>query len=301
MTSPTTLSRGGVETQSPTSSRLVPAKALNTLRALGIWALLALLLFWSLAPIAVMFSTSFKGREEIFTVGATLLPQTWTLENYVSVFTDSTMPQALLNSIVVGVLVAAATLVFCFSAGYALARFKFRSARPLALFILVGQVVPLTVILLPVYQLIGGMQLLDTTIGLAFAHLAITVPLVTWMIRNQIAAIPIDLEEAARVDGCSRFDAVTHITLPISAPGLAAAAMFAFLQSWHEFLFASVMGTSSRSRTAPVALTEFAGEFSVDWGATMAASVILTVPIVILFIAMQRYFVQGITGGAVKG
>lgn len=270
-------------------------------RVAGIWALLALVLAWSLAPIAVMVFTSFKPREDIFSVDANLLPEQWTLTNYVSVFTGSNMPQALLNSVIVGVLVAFATVILCFSAGYALARFKFRSARPLALFILIGQVVPLTVILLPVYQLVGDMHLLDSTIGLAFAHLAITVPLVTWMIRNQVAAIPIDLEEAAQVDGCSRFDAITYITLPICAPGLAAAAMFAFLQSWHEFLFASVMATSSHSRTAPVALTDFAGEFSVDWGATMAASVVLTVPIVILFIAMQRYFVSGITGGAVKG
>lgn len=103
------------------------------------------------------------------------------------------------------------------------------------------------------------------------------------------------------IDGGSRFDAVTYITLPVIAPGLAAAAMFAFLQSWHEFLFASVMTSSTAGRTAPVSLTEFAGEFDVDWGATMAASVVLTLPIVVLFVVLQRYFVGGLTGGAVKG
>jgi ABC-type glycerol-3-phosphate transport system permease component len=211
------------------------------------------------------------------------------------------MPQALLNSVIVGLLVAVATLIFCFSAGYALARFRFRGSRPLALVILLGQVVPLTVVLLPLYQIVSSMQLLDTTIGLAFAHLAITVPLVTWMVRNQIAAIPIELEEAAQIDGGTRFDAVTYITLPVCAPGLAAAGMFAFLQSWHEFLFASVMTSSTAARTAPVALTEFANEFNVDWGATMAGSVVLTVPIVLLFVLLQRYFVGGLTGGAVKG
>lgn len=267
----------------------------------GVWVVLALILCWTLAPVAVMLFTSFKAREDIFAVPARLLPDHWTLSNYATVLTNSNMPQALLNSIVVGALVAIATLIFCFSAGYALARFTFRSARPLALFILLGQVVPLTVVLLPLYQLISKMQLLNSTIGIAFAHLAITVPLVTWMIRNQIAAIPADLEQAAQIDGCSRFDAVTYVTLPICAPGLVAAGMFAFLQSWHEFLFASVMGTSSSSRTAPVALTEFANEVSVDWGATMAGSVVLTVPLVVAFIALQRYFVGGLTGGAIKG
>ena len=273
----------------------------GVLRGAAIWALLAALLFWSLAPIAVMVFTSFKQRSDIFRMPTTLIPDTWTLDNYVTVFAMSSIPQALLNSIIVGALVAAATLIFCFSAGYALARFKFRSARPLALFILLGQVVPLTVVLLPLYQIMSALNLLDSTIGVAFAHLAITVPLVTWMIRNQIAAIPIELEEAAQIDGCSRFDAITYIILPVCAPGLAAAAMFAFLQSWHEFLFASVMTSSMAARTAPVSLTEFANEFNVDWGATMAASVVLTVPIVILFVVLQRYFVAGLTGGAVKG
>jgi ABC-type glycerol-3-phosphate transport system permease component len=121
------------------------------------------------------------------------------------------------------------------------------------------------------------------------------------MVRNQIAAIPVELEEAVQIDGGSRFDAVTYVTLPVAGPGLAAAGMFAFLQSWHEFLFASVITTSVESRTAPVALTSFANEFSVDWGATMAASVVLTVPVVVLFLLLQRYFIGGLTSGAVKG
>lgn len=275
--------------------------ATKTLGGISVWLVLALLLLWSLAPVAVMIFTSFKPRADIFAVPTTLLPDRWTLEHYATVFLDSSMPQALGNSIVVGVLVAVATLIFCFSAGYALARFRFRAARPLALFILLGQVVPLTVVLLPLYQIITSAGLLDSTIGVAFAHLAITVPLVTWMVRNQVAAIPVELEEAVQIDGGSRFDAVTYVTLPVCAPGLAAAGMFAFLQSWHEFLFASVLSSSVSSKTAPVALTEFANEFSVDWGATMAASVVLTVPIVIAFVVMQRYFVAGLTGGAVKG
>lgn len=273
----------------------------RVLGGIGTWALLAVLLTWALAPILVMVFTSLKQSNDILRVPVRLLPRAWTLENYVTVFTNSTMPQALGNSIIVGGLVAVATITFCFSAGYALARIRFRSSRPLALFILLGQVVPLTVVLLPLYQVISSVHLLDTTVGLAFAHLAITVPLVTWMIRNQVAAIPIELEEAAQIDGCSRFDAISYIILPVCAPGLAAAALFAFLQSWHEFLFASVITSSVVSRTAPVSLTEFATEFNVDWGATMAASVVLTLPIVILFVAMQRYFVGGLTGGAVKG
>ncbi|MGW4465159.1 carbohydrate ABC transporter permease [Micromonospora sp. NBC_01796] len=265
------------------------------------WIALAAVLVWTLWPIVLMIFTSFKPGNEIFAIPPTLTPKHWTFDNYTNVFTQSSMPHALVNSIIVGLLVAAATLVFCFSAGYALARFKFKGARSVALFILVGQLVPLSVLLLPLYKMVNKLQLLDTTIGLAFVHLTITVPLVTWMIRNQIAAIPISLEEAAEIDGGSRFDAVSYVTLPIAAPGLAAAGMFAFLQSWHEFLFASVFATSESARTAPVALTEFATEYHVDWGSTMAASVVLTVPVVIVFIALQRYLIGGLTSGAVKG
>jgi ABC-type glycerol-3-phosphate transport system permease component len=211
------------------------------------------------------------------------------------------MPRAFVNSIIAAFLVTLITIILCTSAGYALARYRFRSARPLALFILLGQMVPITVLLLPLYEMINSMKLLDSIVGLAVAHLVITVPLVTWMIRNQIASIPVELEEAVQIDGGSRFDAVTYVTLPVAAPGIAAAGMYAFLQSWHEFVLASVITSSPGSRTAPVALTEFASEFRVDWGSTMAAAVVLTVPVVIVFIALQKYFIRGLTSGGVKG
>lgn len=266
-----------------------------------VWLGLAVILLWTLAPIATMVFTSFKPATEIFTVPPTLLPDTWTLDNYVTVFTASSMPEALRNSIVVGLIVALLTLTLGTSAGYALARLQFRGARSISLFILLGQMIPLTVLLLALFQMITAIGFDDTVLGVAFAHLVITLPLVTWMIRNQIVAIPYELEEAAMIDGCSRMDAVLYAVLPVAGPGLAAAGMFAFLQSWHEFVLASVLTRSGQSRTAPIALTEFASEFDVDWGATMAASVVLTVPLVIAFVALQRYLVNGLTGGAVKG
>jgi ABC-type glycerol-3-phosphate transport system permease component len=269
--------------------------------ATATWIGIAVAAVWTLFPIAVMVFTSLKPRDEIFAIPPALLPDGWTLQNYVGVFTNSSMPRALLNSVLAALLVTVMTLLLCGSAGYALARFRFRSARPIALFILLGQMVPLTVLLLPLYEMVNAMQLLDSIAGLAVVHLVITVPLVTWMIRNQVAAIPYELEEAAQMDGGSRFDAVTHVTLPVAAPGLAAAGMYAFLQSWHEFVLASVVTSSAGSRTAPVALTEFASEFRVDWGSTMAASVVLTVPVVIVFIALQKYFVRGLTSGGLKG
>ncbi|MHA6630372.1 carbohydrate ABC transporter permease [Pseudonocardia sichuanensis] len=269
--------------------------------ATATWVGVAVMAVWTLAPIAVMVFTSLKPRDEVFAIPPTLLPDTWTLQNYVEVFTGSSMPRAFLNSILAAGFTTLMTLILCTSAGYALARFRFRSARPIALFILLGQMVPITVLLLPLYEIIGDMRLQDSVVGLAIAHLVITVPLVTWMIRNQIASIPVELEEAVLMDGGSRLDAVTYVTLPVAAPGIAAAGMYAFLQSWHEFVLASVLTSSASARTAPVALTEFASEFRVDWGSTMAASVVLTVPVVIVFIVLQKYFVRGLASGGVKG
>jgi ABC-type glycerol-3-phosphate transport system permease component len=269
--------------------------------ATATWIGVAVMAIWTLAPIAVMVFTSLKPRDEIFAVPPALLPESWTLANYVEVFANSSMPRAFVNSIIAAFLVTLITMILCTSAGYALARYRFRSVRPLALFILLGQMVPITVLLLPLYEMINSMKLLDSIVGLAVAHLVITVPLVTWMIRNQIASIPVELEEAVQIDGGSRFDAVTYVTLPVAAPGIAAAGMYAFLQSWHEFVLASVITSSPGSRTAPVALTEFASEFRVDWGSTMAAAVVLTVPVVIVFIALQKYFIRGLTTGGVKG
>lgn len=275
--------------------------ARRTVMAVIAWLSLALLMVWTLMPVAVMVFTSLKPRGEVFTTPPRLFPTDWTLDNYVEVFTDSSMPQALTNSIIVGLLCTLITLLLCVSAGYALARFRFPAARQIGVFILLGQMLPITVLLLPLYQMVRTLNLLNTVIGIALVHLVITIPLVTWMLRNQIAAIPYDLEEAAMIDGCSRFDAVTYITLPVAATGIAAAGMYAFLQSWHEFVLASVLSTSSASRTAPVALTEFSSEFAVDWGASMAASVVLTLPVVIVFMALQRFFVRGLTTGGVKG
>lgn len=269
----------------------------GTLTWIGVVAMAA----WTLAPFAVMVFTSLKPSNEVFLKPTKLLPKVWSFANYVTVFKNSTIPQALVNSVLVGLLATAITIVFALSAGYALARFRYRGSGALSLFILLGQFIPITVLLLPFFVVVNALGLIDTIPGVALTHLVITVPLVTWMIRNQLAAVPIELEEAAMIDGSTRLGAVLRVTLPVAAPGIIAAGVFAFLQSWHEFVFASVITQGPESQTGPIALTQFANEFTVDWGATMAAAVVLTAPVVIIFLFLQRYFVNGLTSGAVKG
>ncbi len=263
-------------------------------------ALLALLA-WALAPLVIMVATSFKPSGEIFQIPPRLLPEHGTWSNYVEVFTQSSMGSSFVNSAVVALLVTAVTLVFGLSTGYALARIRFRGANAVSVYMLIGQLLPITIFLLPLYQIVSRLGLMDSVAGIALSHLTIVMPLVVWMIRNTLTGVPIELEEAARIDGCTRLEAVVAVVLPVAAPGLAAVGIFAFLQSWNEFVLASVLATTTASRTAPVALTEFSGQFSVDWGGTMAAATIMTVPIVVLFLCFQRYFVSGMAAGAVKG
>lgn len=273
----------------------------NPFATFAAYAVIVALTLTTLLPLGVMLATSFKPASEIFAIPATLLAKNPTVRNYVTVLLESDMPRAILNSALIGVLATVMTLILGTSTGYALSRFKFGGARTLALALLLGQLLPATVLLLPIYRLINGFRLLDTIPGVSIAMLVFIVPVVTWMLSTTFDAVPIELEEAAMIDGCSRPRAVMRVVLPVAAVGIASVSVFAFLQSWNEFLFASVMTTSLAAKTAPVALTDFANEFTVDWGATMAAASVLSIPITIVFLLGQRFFVRGMAAGAVKG
>ncbi|MDQ7903634.1 carbohydrate ABC transporter permease [Phytohabitans sp. ZYX-F-186] len=264
---------------------------------IGLLALVA----WALAPLAVMLATSVKPSGEIFQIPPRLLPSRPTLDHYTRVLTESDLPRTMVNSVLVALLVTVVTLIVGGSAGYALARLRYRGSRAVAVLILAGQLLPVTVLLLPLYRLVSSLGMLDTIAGLALVHLTTVLPLVVWMTRNAFAAVPVELEEAAQVDGCTRVEAVAATVLPVAAPGLAAVAIFAFLESWNEFVLASVITLTNQSKTAPIGLTDFANNVTTDWGATTAAATVLTVPIAVLFLLVQRHFVSGLASGAVKG
>lgn len=265
------------------------------------YALLAVLVVWALLPLSVMISTSFKERGEIFQIPANFLPKEFTWDNYATVFTKSDMPISLRNSLTVGALVTVITLILGCTTGYALARIRFAGSRGLAVAMLLGQLLPVTVLLLPLFQLVAALKLIDSIRGLALTHLVFVLPLVTWMANSTFRTVPVELEEAAMIDGCSRPRAVWSVVLPVAAPGIVSIGIFAFLQSWNEFLFASVITVSEQSKTAPVALADFAGQFATDWGATMAGATVIALPITIAFLFVQRFFVRGMSAGAVKG
>jgi len=265
------------------------------------YVILITLLFFALAPVAFMIGTAFKPNVEIFQVPPCWLPRTPTLSNFQKVIFNSGIPHYALNSVIIATLTTVAALVLGTMAGYGFSRFKFRGNRALSLFMLLGQLIPLIALIVPFFQIFDAVGLLDTKIGIALAHLTTALPLVTWMSASYFSTIPVELDEAAVLDGCSRMQALRKVVLPVALPGIISIALFAFLMSWNEFVLASVLTNTDNSKTLPIGLSEFATMFTVDWGSTMAAAFLMTVPVVAVFLAFQKQFVRGLSAGAVKG
>lgn len=273
----------------------------KAIRYLITYAILILIVSFVLFPLAWIISTSLKPTNEVMTIPPKWIPDHPTLDNYINVLTNSSIPRYFLNSVMVSSLVALITIFFGGITGYGLSRRRTKGTRAISTFILASQMLPATVILVPIYLFISDIELYDTIFGLALTHLILTLPLVTWMCKGYIDTIPVDLEEAAQIEGCSKLRALISVIFPIAAPGIVAAGMFAFIQSWNEFTLASILTETVASRTLPVGLTEFALLFKVDWGSTMAASVIISLPVIVIFLFLQKYLVKGLGQGAVKG
>lgn len=184
--------------------------------------------------------------------------------------------------------------------GYGLSRFRFRGRGFLSYFILTTQVLPGSLLIIPLYVIMGNLQLLDTRIGLVAAYCTFSVPFCTWMMKGFFDTIPISLEEAARVDGAGRFRIFSTVVLPLTVPGLVATGIFSFINGWNEYLFASTFMKSYENWTLPVGIASFQGQYTTNWGTLMAGAVLITIPVVILFLLLQKHLVSGMTAGAVK-
>jgi ABC-type glycerol-3-phosphate transport system permease component len=273
----------------------------RTLATVIAYVILITLLLFALAPVALMIGTSFKPNVEIFQVPPRWLPRAPTLANFQKVIFNSGIPRYAMNSLIIAALMTFTALVLGTLAGYGFSRFKFRGNRALSLFMLLGQLIPLIALIVPFFQIFDAVGLLDTKIGIALAHLTTALPLVTWMSASYFSTIPVELDEAAILDGCTRMQALWKVILPVAVPGIISIALFAFLMSWNEFVLASVLTNTDSSKTLPIGLSEFATMFAVDWGSTMAAAFLMTVPVVAVFLLFQKQFVSGLSAGAVKG
>lgn len=273
----------------------------RTVQSAVIYAILIVLVFLTLLPLGWILSTSFKPHNEVFANPPYWIPKAPTVDNYVQVFTNSSIPTAFLNSLITAISCALMALVLGCMAGYAFARFSFRGKSFLSLFMLLSQMLPLTVLMIPLYYMENAVGLVDTKFGLALAHLVIALPLVTWMSKGYFKGIPREIEEASMVDGCTTLQNLFYIVVPLLRPALAATGIYAFISSWNEYALANVLTRSDASRTVPLALNDFSTFFKVNWGDTMAAAAVITLPIIIVFLSVQKQFVEGLASGAVKG
>ena len=260
-------------------------------------ALILVATFFMLVPILWIFMAAFKNHIDVFQLKLFFKP---TLENFVAVFE---LPYDLGNKLLNSTIVAFVTVVFAIPiatmAAYSFSRFRLKGETAMLVTILATQFVPAVVIILPFFVMFRNIGLLDTRLGLILVNLAIVMPFAIWMIKGFIDGIPLDTEEAAMVDGSSRLQVIRNIVLPMAAPGLLTAGIFCFIIAWNEFLFALIL-TNKYAVTLPIGLALFKAEEGDLWNLLSAAGIIIMVPMFVLALIIRKYFVQGMTMGAVR-
>ena len=265
-----------------------------------LWVLLAAAMVLYGFPFLYLLFTSFKTPIDTIAVPPTILPREWTLENYTNALGRSGVPASFINSIQTAVISTVLSLVLAVPAAYGITRYKTLSGRIFIMAALVTRMVPPVAIGIPLAAMMGTLGLADTPIALSIAHTTISLPLSIWLMSSFFEAVPQDLEEAATVDGCSRLGALWRVVIPVVSGGIAVTAIFAFLASWNEFLFALLM-TAIRSQTTPVVIANFQTQFGLDWGSMTALAAVYSIPVILLTLLLQRKIVAGMTLGAVKG
>ena len=273
----------------------------NPLMTVGKYAAILFYLTFALFPLYWLLKISITPDQLIFTEGTALWPTDATLENFGKVIWQTDFLRFFWNSLIVSLASAAITTVIAAGAGYAFSRFRFRGQKLVIALMLLTQMFPLLMIIAPIYKIVAMLGLLNSLSSLVLVYTAFNIPFATFLMQSFFDGIPKDLEDAAMMDGCTRFQALRKVILPLTLPGLGATLGFIFTAAWSEVLFALMLIRSEDSMTFPVGMLTFVSKFSVDWGQMMAAGVLALIPSCLFFIFIQRYLVQGLTSGAVKG
>jgi N,N'-diacetylchitobiose transport system permease protein len=271
----------------------------------GLWSGLAVViaLAWAF-PVYWMVNSSLLPNVRLQSANPAFLPIGGSLDNFTAVFSDPRFGRALTTSLAVTLIAVVAAIAIAFLGALAVSRFRFRGRISFVLALLLIQMLPAEGLFIAQYKMMSSVGQLNSVIGLSVLYAAAVIPFTIWMLRGFVAGVPIELEEAAMVDGLSRTRAFLRITFPLLAPGLVASAVYAFLQAWNEFTVALVVMTEEQSRTLPLWLRGFvqaSATRETDWGQVMAASALVAVPVIIFFMIVQGRMSSGLVGGAVKG
>ncbi|WP_116043855.1 carbohydrate ABC transporter permease [Amycolatopsis palatopharyngis] len=264
------------------------------------WVSMVVLAVLVLGPVYWVTASSFKGREEILRTSPTPVPESGTFDNFRQLLTATDYGVYLSNSFIVAILTALFTAIVSFCGAYGLYRMNIPGSQKIAGLVLLAYMIPGTLLLVPLYQVFAQFQLINTLTALVIVNIAFTAPFCTWLLRGFFLSIPREIDEAAAVDGAGPVRTMFQVVLPLLAPGLATVAVYAFVYSWTEFVFASQLLVSDELKTLPIGLSAIMGQYTVNWGLLMAGTVLTMLPAIIPFLFVGRYFIGGLTAGAVK-
>jgi len=262
---------------------------------------LSLFLVFTVFPLYWIFITSLKPSQEMFTFPIRYWPETITLDNYINIFKISNFNIYITNSLILSIVAGFCSLIIATLSGYVLARFEFKGKTQVIMAFFITQMIPIFIGLAPLYLLMSKLELLNKLPSLMLMYTVMMVPFCTVIMKGFFERIPPSLEEAAMIDGCSRMAALFKVIIPVMLPGIAATFIFAFVQCWNELFLAIMFIDKEEAKTIPVAMNSFITKFDIDWGSMSAATVLSVIPTLILFAFAQKYIVEGMTQGSVKG
>lgn len=266
-----------------------------------LWAIALVAAAVMIFPFYWMLNTSLKPTPEVFASPPTFMSSQWSLDAYRTIFATRSIGRYFVNSVIVAVGATALSVVLASLAAYGLTRFFPRGATPFVMFLLFTKMLPETLLIIPYFQLMSDVGLLNTHLALILAYSSFALPFSVWMLIGFFRSIPREIDEAARMDGASVLQAFVRVILPLARPGLVAVALFTFLIAWNSYVWALVLTTDASMFVLSVGIANMVGEYRVQWNELMAASVIAALPVMVLYSLLERHLVSAITAGAVKG
>jgi arabinogalactan oligomer / maltooligosaccharide transport system permease protein len=268
---------------------------------IGTYAVLLLFAVIALFPVTRIFTISLRPGDRLLSTTLDFIPDNATLDNYRTLLFETPFLRWLMNSIMVSAVVTVTGVALASTAGYALSRYKFRGRGAMMSGILITQMFPATMLLLPLYVMLITLGLLNSYIGVIIIYTATALPFCVWQMKGYYDTIPVALEEAARIDGCSPWQSFYRVVFPLAAPALVITALFSFMTAWNEFVVANVILQDMDMFTLPLGLKMFQDSMTTQWGLYAAGSLLVSIPVVVLFLVLSRYLISGLTLGSVKG
>jgi len=280
---------------------MVNDKRKTVLRITTTYVVLALFCVVALYPVSQILTISLRPADRLVSTSLEIIPPDATVQNYVELFTERPFALWLLNSTYVAFVVTLTGVILASTAGYAFSRFNFIGKKAGLLSLLVTQMFPATMLLLPMYIMLVKLHLINSYIGIIIMYSATALPFCVWQMKGYYDTIPTSLEEAGRIDGCNQFQTFYRIILPLASPALVITALFSFMSAWTEYVVAAQILQETEMWTLPLGLKSFESNMGSEWGLYGAASLIVTIPVVVLFLSLSRWLVSGLTLGSVKG